>query len=810
METSTTMDTNAPSGESLESFLESVRVDALRANLSSIQNSSDYLSIAIFAENKLNCLSNFMFPDINVSNNISVDLIKIIEEARLKFSILKHQEMKDDLNQFTNLCQSWGIQNPATQTPFVLAKPRQRKNSLPGETSKKQKLEATTCQNKFSVLYIEDPPEELQIDEPLPPSPTPEKTTTKPKKKHGPSKKPASLANKQPPAPTPKERNIFHSFIMEENNNSDFESELQYSGESSTSHSGQPSNNHLHVKSRDRKNKKRSRAPENDWNKPFKNKDTSERIKIQKTNDVKDDNKHHGNQPYDDLDTAQMPNTLHQSWANTISPTPTIMYPPPTTGLSIILQFFPNTPIGISKLVLTPPVPGEIRNRRQKPDGCRTVYVGNLPEKMTEEMVFEVFQRFGNISTIRMNNRHFCHIRFEKMESVEEALLLSGYQIKIENNDEPAYNGKLLVDYARDDQRDFECRIRQMKREERHRARDTFIPSPPPMPLYSEHEAVSVNEELCNRETFKKGVAVLITWFEKGECTRRNSGIFYSMLQIINNNVKGFKTEMAHGEEEARIANEKLDTLTRNIQGELSEIGKVHRAANVQKNWDQFSKNQRKYIKEWEEEMKTFSATLLTKRVEEDMDLDLDENDVEKCNNEEIFILREELSICRKELGMCREELDACREELVYSEGLAAERKKTIDKNDEEILRLKQALEKSLEEIREISAKDRLCTDDTQNISVTNSSTQCISDLVNVTESDIFIAALISIFLNAHPKGAHIDYICSYLFENHSPVNESDARYSLAKFPYLFKEIRTGIGATLQKKWNFIAFKSNS
>ncbi|GFT59645.1 hypothetical protein NPIL_132001 [Nephila pilipes] len=111
--------------------------------------------------------------------------------------------MKDDFNQFTNLCQSWGIQNPATQTPFVLSKPRQRKNSLPGETSKKQKIEATTCQNKFSVLSIEDPPEELQIDEPLPPSPTPEKTTTKPKKKHGPRKKPASLANKQPPAPTP-------------------------------------------------------------------------------------------------------------------------------------------------------------------------------------------------------------------------------------------------------------------------------------------------------------------------------------------------------------------------------------------------------------------------------------------------------------------------------------------------------------------------------------------------------------------------------------------------------------------------------
>ncbi|GFS41594.1 ecto-NOX disulfide-thiol exchanger 1 [Nephila pilipes] len=630
-------------------------------------------------------------------------------------------------------------------------------------------------------------------------------------------------------------------------NNSDFEGELQSSGESSTSHSVQSSNNHLHDTSRNRENKKHSRSSSNDWNK-----DTSKRQKTR----TKD-----GNQPYDVLTAAQMTNTLHQRMAVTVSPTPTIMHQPaidtnpysngmelmPSSNLAmvphpylgmgtqpsiygmvppmdnyysqqlitnsdIMPKIIPNTLIEISNLVLTPPVPGEIRNRRLKPDGCRTVYVGNLPEKMTEGMVSEIFQRFGNISTIRMNDRHFCHIRFEKMESVEEALLLSGYRIKIKNNDEPAYNGKLHVDYAtaHNDQLDFECRIRQMKREERHRARDTFIPSPPPMPLYSEHEAVSVNEELCNRETFKKGVAVLITWFEKGECTRRNSAKFYSMLQIINNIVKGFKTEMAHGEEEARIANEKLDTLTRNIQGELSEIGKVHRAANVQKNWDQFSKNQRKYIKEWEEEMKTFSASLLTKRVEEDMDLDLDENDVEKCNNDEIFILREELSICRKELGICREELDACREELEYSEGLAAERKKTIDKNDEEILRLKQALEKSLEEIREISAKDRLCTDDTQNISVTNSSTQCISDLVNVTESDIFIAALISIFLNAHPKGAHIDYICSYLFENHSPVNESDARYSLAKFPYLFKEIRTGIGATLQKKWNFIAFKSNS
>ncbi|GFU62766.1 ecto-NOX disulfide-thiol exchanger 2 [Nephila pilipes] len=503
---------------------------------------------------------------------------------------------------------------------------------------------------------------------------------------------------------------------MEENNNSDFESELQYSGESSTSHSGQSSNNQLHVKSRDRKNKKRSRSPENDWNKPCKNKDTSERMKIQKTNDAKDDDKRNGNQPYEVMGTAQMPNPLHQRMAVTISPTPTMMHQPPIytgpyppyafgpqenfidhnhgnyammpsynmmsmpsqwpinnalpiptsnveispnvcgtpvsngmelmpssnsgmvpypymgmgsepstygmvppiynyypqqvmTNPSIIPQFTPNTHIPLSNLVLIPPLPGEIINRRVKPDGCRTVYVGNLPEKMTQDMVNEIFQMCGSILTIRMSEKNFCHIRFVDMESVEQALLLSEYRIKIENNDEPAYNGKMHVDYAtaRDDQHDFECRKRQMEREERHRARAS-PPSPPPMPHYSEHEAISVNEKLRNGETFKESVRVLMAWFEKGECTRRNSGIFYSMLQSTHSNVKRLANEKAKFEEEMKSTKEKLDILTRSIQVELSETEKVYIAAKVQKNWDHFSKNQRKHRRMGKGNQKFFSC----------------------------------------------------------------------------------------------------------------------------------------------------------------------------------------------------------
>ncbi|GFV65916.1 ecto-NOX disulfide-thiol exchanger 1 [Trichonephila clavipes] len=73
-----------------------------------------------------------------------------------------------------------------------------------------------------------------------------------------------------------------------------------------------------------------------------------------------------------------------------------------------------------------------------------------------------------------MSDKHFCHIRFNEMESVEKALLLSGYRIKIEDKDDPAYTAKLHVDYAIacDDQHDFDCRRRQREREERHRARE--------------------------------------------------------------------------------------------------------------------------------------------------------------------------------------------------------------------------------------------------------------------------------------------------------------------------------------------------
>ncbi|GFY13759.1 ecto-NOX disulfide-thiol exchanger 1 [Trichonephila clavipes] len=653
-------------------------------------------------------------------------------------------------------------------------------------------------------------------------------------------------------------------------------------------------------KLRDRKHKKRSRSPENDWNAASKNKDTSERSKKQNNSG---NDQIIGNQSYDvSGPSRQMATPLHQM-AAAIPPSPQVMhqqplYPsshpphfgygpgenlvdpnagnygiipsnmnsmmpmppqwPVNNGLPIpassvdinsnvcatpvsngvemmpstssavgpypfmgmannygivqpSMDFGPpsvmpfpiisNVPIYLSNAVLTPPLPGEKRSRCPKPDGCRTVFVGNLPEKITQDIIKEAFERRGEIFIIRMSDKRFCHIRFMDMESVEQALLLSGYRIKIENKDEPAYNGKIHVDYAiaRDDQRDFECRKRQMEREERHHQLNTFRPpSPPQMPHYSEHEATVLSEKLRNEETFKEGVRVLITWLERGECSKKNSGSFYSMLQSASSHTKKLANEKLKCEE-VQKAREKLEMKTRSIQLELTKIEKVYTAAAVQKNWDHFSKNQRRHIEDWKKEIANFSAALIASRVEENMDLDMDEN-AEECSNEdqtendELYPLRESNDTLKQQLSSTQKELD------YY--------KQTCNEYYEEIVKLKSISEESQRVgSSEIPVENGYYSDKARkDISVTNSSTHCVPDAANVTANETCLVTLMSIFLLVHPFGANIDYICSYLLRTHPAITTRDIESLLRRFPDIFEEVSTRTGATFKKIWKYVAF----
>jgi len=199
---------------------------------------------------------------------------------------------------------------------------------------------------------------------------------------------------------------------------------------------------------------------------------------------------------------------------------------------------------------LYPPKPNTpIATTRERPLGCRTVFVGGLPENITEDILQEVFQQIcGEICAIRMSKKNFCHIRFDSESAVDNAIALSGYRLKINDLEDSPTTGRLHIDYAqaRDDQYDWECKQRAVQREMRHRERleyDRFCPPSPPTVHFSDHEAIQLIDKLKADQSFLKAVQVLITWLERGECQKRNSGQFYAMIQSTNNHIRRLQNE---------------------------------------------------------------------------------------------------------------------------------------------------------------------------------------------------------------------------------------------------------------------------
>lgn len=71
-----------------------------------------------------------------------------------------------------------------------------------------------------------------------------------------------------------------------------------------------------------------------------------------------------------------------------------------------------------------------------------------LPENITEAIIQEIFERCGEITTLRLSKKNFCHIRFVLETSVDAAIYLSGYRVRIGSSGDSANTGRLHVDFA--------------------------------------------------------------------------------------------------------------------------------------------------------------------------------------------------------------------------------------------------------------------------------------------------------------------------------------------------------------------------
>uniref|UniRef100_A0A2I3BQT0 Ecto-NOX disulfide-thiol exchanger 1 n=3 Tax=Mus TaxID=862507 RepID=A0A2I3BQT0_MOUSE len=232
--------------------------------------------------------------------------------------------------------------------------------------------------------------------------------------------------------------------------------------------------------------------------------------------------------------------------------------PPPPTEVAVVKEIihcksctlFPQNPN------LPPP------STRERPPGCKTVFVGGLPENATEEIIQEVFEQCGDITAIRKSKKNFCHIRFAEEFMVDKAIYLSGYRMRLGSSTDKKDSGRLHVDFAqaRDDFYEWECKQRMRAREERHRRKleeDRLRPpSPPAIMHYSEHEAALLADKLKDDSKFSEAITVLLSWIERGEVNRRSANQFYSMVQSANSHVRRLMNEKATHEQEMEEAKE--------------------------------------------------------------------------------------------------------------------------------------------------------------------------------------------------------------------------------------------------------------
>jgi hypothetical protein len=75
-----------------------------------------------------------------------------------------------------------------------------------------------------------------------------------------------------------------------------------------------------------------------------------------------------------------------------------------------------------------------------------------------------------------------------------------------------------------------------------------------------------------------------------------------------------------------------------------------------------------------------------------------------------------------------------------------------------------------------------------------------------IPELEARLIGLISTFLHIHPFGASLDYIWSYTQKILASVTPNQIQTLLLKYPAIFRQELSGVGATLERNWTFVGF----
>lgn len=209
-----------------------------------------------------------------------------------------------------------------------------------------------------------------------------------------------------------------------------------------------------------------------------------------------------------------------------IPPPPLIPYDEPV----------PEGAVALGRVILYPLNPLEPRPKlRNKPQICKTIFVGSLPDNCVEKHLHDLFAPCGEIVETRVSRgRNFGHVQFAMENSVERAINLSGCMIRIENSPLPKDCSRIHVDYAQD-KGDMELKRRVVGND---------------LLSFSQASASSIAADLHKEGVFCYAAKNVTNWLNKGDCKPENANTFFDLITNVNSYGRKLAKYIQNREEE--------------------------------------------------------------------------------------------------------------------------------------------------------------------------------------------------------------------------------------------------------------------
>ncbi|CAH2055668.1 unnamed protein product, partial [Iphiclides podalirius] len=462
-----------------------------------------------------------------------------------------------------------------------------------------------------------------------------------------------------------------------------------------------------------------------------------------------------------------------------------------------MVPVMPTQPIFFSFGSLLPPLPGSTTPvRRERPKGCRTVVVGGLPSAVTAEMVMEIFQRFGEVTEVKSPNHlqgfSIRHVRFATQVQIEQAFFLSGHRFKF--HDQLDSEATIMyIDYAvnREDENEYE-------RNQRKRGK-----TPPRVEPFTSNGLAAITDKIKNEEEFAKTAPTLAVWLERGECNKKNANIFYSLIQASNNQLRRLFNEKMQLDEEFQNLKATVKERFAHVVMQFEQVAKILSAAKHQRVSDHFTKQQRRNIDMW------LKMTEEVENIKEEYNSIFEDDDIEKPGSSKNIVSQEKYEELKTENENLTYELEGYKNEVFLAKN-EAERKFEKFKAHfiaQQALQNKQAYPPLpstgfLTETSVMAAtkpKPLLPppTPDDEKLAISGPT---------VPPTEAKLISILTAFLLVHPLGASLDYLVSYVRSLTPNVTQAMVHQILQKYTDVFCCKTSGVGATIEHRWNYVTF----